>query len=607
MARLIAVVCTLSMFLLAALAQPKTIRVPQDHTTIQAAINAAVNGDTVLVAEGTYLVHLKITKKIVLASHFILDGDTTHISRTILDGNGASHPDSGAVMLLDTGTDTTTVVTGFTITRGRGMKITWSGVNARYGGGITVEGRAGATIRRNIISGNTSVAPSGGYGGAAGISVTSGDLLIRPQPVIIEDNIIESNTVTPTDASSGTEVAGIGFWGGNGRICRNIIRNNRVYWANTSTSWMLGGGALIGTDGSMPVYVTFADNLVEGNRTYRGGGLGVYGGATVATVRNNVFLDNTADYFGGGLGLYSGVANSIISGNYFARNSSARGGGIAAYNTGSNTIVNNIIVNNISTAQSGAGIRLYNCSDVRIVNNTLAYNVGGTSDGLDIQDGPVFLTPNKVLNCIIWGTTSSAISMQYPGQHAIRNCIVRGGWASGTNIYDIDPWFVAGDTLFHPDQTPGHLSPVYGRGVASANMGGITVNAPSTDYFGAPRPALPGSNPDLGAIEYVLIDRVEELPVLPPFTFALDQNHPNPFNPSTTIRFTLPHVGHVRLTIYNLLGQMVDELVNERLNSGVKQVTWTATGPSGVYLYTLEADDGAGHRFRETKRMILLK
>jgi hypothetical protein len=61
------------------------------------------------------------------------------------------------------------------------------------------------------------------------------------------------------------------------------------------------------------------------------------------------------------------------------------------------------------------------------------------------------------------------------------------------------------------------------------------------------------------------------------------------------------------LTVYNLLGQLVDELVNERLAPGVKQVTWTAMVPSGVYLYTLEADDGAGLRFQETKRMLLLK
>ena len=66
------------------------IHIPDDHPTIQAGIELAEECDTVLVAEGTYLENINfLGKGITVASRFILDGDTSHISRTIIDGSGA--------------------------------------------------------------------------------------------------------------------------------------------------------------------------------------------------------------------------------------------------------------------------------------------------------------------------------------------------------------------------------------------------------------------------------------------------------------------------------------------------------------------------------------
>ncbi len=84
---------------------------------------------------------------------------------------------------------------------------------------------------------------------------------------------------------------------------------------------------------------------------------------------------------------------------------------------------------------------------------------------------------------------------------------------------------------------------------------------------------------------------------------ALGQNYPNPFNPSTTIRFDLPKSGYVKLAVYNLLGQEIETLVNEKLLAGEFQVNWNAKGhPSGVYFYRLQGDD-----FVLSKKAILLK
>ena len=84
---------------------------------------------------------------------------------------------------------------------------------------------------------------------------------------------------------------------------------------------------------------------------------------------------------------------------------------------------------------------------------------------------------------------------------------------------------------------------------------------------------------------------------------ALHQNMPNPFNPSTEIVFDLPEEGPVRLTIYNLVGQEIEKLVDQRLPAGTHLVRWDASGqPSGTYIYVLEAGT-----YHEQRKMLLLR
>lgn len=88
-----------------------------------------------------------------------------------------------------------------------------------------------------------------------------------------------------------------------------------------------------------------------------------------------------------------------------------------------------------------------------------------------------------------------------------------------------------------------------------------------------------------------------------PSQFELSQNYPNPFNPSTVIKYSLPRSGHIELTIFNLIGQAVSELVNETKEAGNHQITFDASNlPSGVYFYRLTFDGG-----KETKKMMLVK
>ncbi len=102
----------------------------------------------------------------------------------------------------------------------------------------------------------------------------------------------------------------------------------------------------------------------------------------------------------------------------------------------------------------------------------------------------------------------------------------------------------------------------------------------------------------------------EEIPLegtLAVTKYELAQNYPNPFNPATTIRFSVPNergkTANVNLSVYNILGQRVTELVNKALPSGNYEVKFNASGlSSGVYYYRLRSGN-----FVETKKMILLK
>lgn len=88
-----------------------------------------------------------------------------------------------------------------------------------------------------------------------------------------------------------------------------------------------------------------------------------------------------------------------------------------------------------------------------------------------------------------------------------------------------------------------------------------------------------------------------------PLLYKLNQNFPNPFNPTTNIKFELPKNGVVNLTVYNALGRKVSKLVSEQLSAGSYSVDWDGTNyPSGVYFYRIETEG-----FADTKRMLLIK
>jgi hypothetical protein len=143
-----------------------------------------------------------------------------------------------------------------------------------------------------------------------------------------------------------------------------------------------------------------------------------------------------------------------------------------------------------------------------------------------------------------------------------------------------------------------------GRNVTITNSGDVTFRTGGYVYF------KPGSGNIViiqgGKLRTILdttLTSVRPLETPLPATFNLQQNYPNPFNPSTSIRFAVKEKSHVLLSVFNLLGQSVANLVNQELPTGEYEVSFSPNAvASGVYVYRMTADG-----FVESRTMLLLK
>jgi hypothetical protein len=281
--------------LTSSLVAQNTIGVPADRTTIQAAIDASQNGDTVLVSPGTYAENINFEGKAINLTS--LGG----AANTIIDGGA-----KGTVVTFSSGEGLKSVLNGFTIRNG------WS---SYAGGGIEIY-YSSPSIIGNIITDNHAVVGNG-------IDITSGSPLIK-------DNTISANTISP---SSDGEGGGIATHGGSPVIIGNKILNN------VSTS---GGGIDISNIGRP----TIQNNLIAGNTGGNyGAGIAIqnYDGAIIS---QNLIINNSGIAFGGGVSIYLTpkvfLVNNVIVGNVASDQTS--GIYVAPTDVDVDTIANNIIV-----------------------------------------------------------------------------------------------------------------------------------------------------------------------------------------------------------------------------------------------------------------------
>ncbi len=243
---------------------PATINVPAERTTIQAAIDAANDGDTVLVAPGTYVENLDFKGKAITVTS--RDGADV----TIIDGNRA-----GTVVAFSSGEASTTVLDGFTIRNGKATS---------NGGGIYIY-NASPLIRNNTITTNSAYMGGGIFVGNGAPLIRNNNIIqnistsygggihIDGAPAQIVDNVIVDNR-------SGTG-GGVSLWG-SATVSGNAIRRNNALSE--------GGGIIVGS-GSHPNIV---QNQFVDNGATKGSGLSMSTYASASVVNNTIVDRNTA-------------------------------------------------------------------------------------------------------------------------------------------------------------------------------------------------------------------------------------------------------------------------------------------------------------------------
>jgi hypothetical protein len=284
--------------LLAAPARPaaaaSVLNVPGGFPTIQAAVDAAAAGDTVVVAPGLYQENIDFKGKAITVESSQGPGSTT------IDGGNLDR-----VVNFHSGETRTSVLQGFTIQHG----LTTSGTNGYDGAGIGIS-FSSPTIQGNVIRNNV----SGGDG--SGISVYFGS------PAILGNTITGNTKAAGWTGQAGGGIALLGADSTNTQIIGNAITNNHSYWGGAmeldasgsptiSNNRMSGnsaesdGGAIWSINASSPLMV---QNLIVGNQSPTLGG-GVFFGT--GTLVNNTIADNTAQE---GAALY-GVASAQLFDN----------------------------------------------------------------------------------------------------------------------------------------------------------------------------------------------------------------------------------------------------------------------------------------------------
>jgi len=412
-----------------------TYYVPDDFSTIQAAIDAAADGDAVIVRPGTYLENLVVNGSITLKSE---QGPAV----TTIDGG-----QSGPVARFYSN-DPSSIIEGFTITNG----------SSSVGAGICCPGNGWAlTIKGNVITGNTATASYNGGGG-----VYCGDECT----VIIVDNTITGNDtdgqgggVLCEDSTSDTLLIGNNISDNTARLdgggvaclrCSPTISGNSID-RNTSL-FGKGGGIYCRYASTNPV---ISGNTISENRVDNGTGGGICCEECSPSVAGNSFTANYAYNGGGGISCF-GSSSADITGNVISRNTTpTTGGGIICISSASPKIHNNLIFNN-SADFHGGGIYFTYLSNLTVSNCTFTQNSAGWSGGgISTFDA----TPT-VIDSIIWDNTAPSnpeIDVRSTGGPFVDYCDVKmnTGVYPGTGNINVNPLFYdSANDDFHLQQDP---------------------------------------------------------------------------------------------------------------------------------------------------------
>lgn len=445
-----------------------TLNVPADYATIQEAVDASYDGDTVIVAPGTYVENIDFQGKAIT----VMSSDGP--AKTAVDGS-----QSGSVVVFQSCEGPDSVLEGFTLFNGTGYGATPILPNAA-GGGILCFIQASPTIKGNVITGNTAV-----FGG--------GICCFESSSPCISDNVISLNS------ASGSKGAGGGIyciWSSSPVISQNRILQN--------SAGACGGGIECLSYSSPWI----EDNIITDNSTtFSGGGIDCFDNAS-PVIDHNVISNNNAQK-GGGIfcELY---CSPVILDNAVSENVATLNGGGVCCQHAYPTIVNTVIAKNSNGFFGcGGGIHCASCGSLTIVNATIIENAAGMING---SGGGICCVESSTVisNTILWHNTAkqgpeiSVEGSKAPSLFFISHSDVEGGQGAvhvelgcvldwGPGMLDIDPLFV------EPTNKDFHIQ--YASPCRDAGDGSIP-GLPEADFEGDPRTAF--NAPDMGADEFHL-------------------------------------------------------------------------------------------------------
>jgi hypothetical protein len=367
------------------------------YDSIQQAVNAAADRDTVRVAQGVYFETVEISKSLTLEggwndSFTVQDWDT-YVTTIDADGNGSVIRTG-----LPLGVSAITVtIEGFTLMHGD------ASAYLGWGGGILLQDDFGGvsqfTVRHNVISNNyacpdPSPPSCQGYGG--GIYVYSGS-------AVIEDNFIGNNIARWEGGGKGGGIS-VGGWA-NVTIERNTIIANTAVFSTTGSWDGEGGGVDLGYAGDAILRNNeIRKNFAAVNGTGRGGGVYAEGHFYDNVIAENVASVNDTGYGGGVYAYHTGTfERNIVEDNIASKNGDGTGGGIYALYL--QNAVQNTIVDNEATRGGGVYYNTYTGEEDFSYNYVARNQATGSSDatldgggGISSVDSRVNISDNTIIS-----------------------------------------------------------------------------------------------------------------------------------------------------------------------------------------------------------------